>query len=131
MPDPTAQAVDHADGRLADQRDVTVKLGEAVMGMLPRGIGAFRILAERGAGKVGASNVCGHRATAGRLPHRRRRPTPVRTMTRIFGSSSPARMYSPTLGDSTVLFGCPDECVQTVGAVEPDPEYAAIFRLVG
>ena len=35
-------------------------------------------------------------------PEQNPRPTPVSTITRTLGSSSPARMYSPTL--TTVLF---------------------------
>jgi hypothetical protein len=47
--------IDHCDGRLADQRDVTVQIGEPVKEMLARRIGSFVCAAI--AGEIFAGDV--------------------------------------------------------------------------
>jgi hypothetical protein len=93
------RAFDHGDGRLADQGDVAVKLREAVIEILPRGIQTLVRAARARKVLAGTSAGAFDRRSA---PAQKTRPTPVRTITRTLGSLSPARMYSPTL--ATVPF---------------------------
>ena len=120
-------SVDHRDGRLADQRDVAVQLGEAVKEMLPCAVRPFMRAAIAGKVLAGDSAV----ALDPRLaPEQKPRPTPVSTMTRTLGSSSPARMYSPTLATVPFSSDDADQRVHPLRAVELDPQDAAVFRFV-